>query len=208
MDLKDQISEFKYAPGIWKQMEEFSVRKVFKEGEVVLREDANIQTIPIVMRGSLRVMRTEEDGREILLYYLGTGESCVMSILGGIHQETSKVKAIAEEETEIMLVPASKINRLLREHPEWMKYFFRIYHERFVELLDVVNAIAFRKMDERLLMLLQKKCEFTGNKILQVTHEQLANELGTSRVVVSRLLKQMQDENLVILGRNKITLIR
>ena len=152
-------------------------------------------------------MRTEEDGREILLYYLGAGESCIMSILGGIHQETSKVKAIAEEKTKVLLVPANRMTMLLREHPEWMNYFFRIYHERFIELLEVVNAIAFRKMDERLLMLLHKKSDFTGSNLLLVTHEQLANELGTSRVVVSRLLKQMQEEKLVILGRNKITLL-
>lgn len=152
-------------------------------------------------------MRTEEDGREILLYYLGTGESCIMSILGGIHQEASKVKVIAEDKTEILFVPAHKMVMLLQEHPEWMKYIFRIYNERFIELIEVINAIAFRKMDERLLMLLRKKCKLTDSHILPVTHEQLSNELGTSRVVVSRLLKQMQEENLVILGRNKITLI-
>lgn len=202
------IEEFKYSPAIWEKLKEYSVLKVFTEGEVILREDANIQFIPIVVTGSLKVMRTEEDGREILLYYLGAGESCVMSILGGIHQEPSKVKAIAEEETEVLLVPANRMTMLLNEHPEWMKYFFRIYHERFIELLEVINAIAFRRMDERLLMLLRKKCEFTGSNILSVTHEQLANELGTSRVVVSRLLKQMQEENLVLLGRNKITLIQ
>jgi len=207
MNSIDHIEEFKYSPEIWEKLKEYSVRKVLKEGEVILREDANIQFIPIVVTGNLKVMRTEEDGREILLYYLGAGESCIMSILGGIHQETSKVKAIAEEKTEVLLVPAYKMTMLLSEHPEWMKYFFRIYHERFIELLEVVNAIAFRKMDERLLMLLRKKSEFTSFNILSVTHEQLANELGTSRVVVSRLLKQMQEEKLVILGRNKITLI-
>jgi CRP/FNR family transcriptional regulator len=152
-------------------------------------------------------MRTDEDGRELLLYYLKPGESCVMSILGGIHQETSKVKAIAEEKAEVLMVPVNKMVSLLGEHPEWMKYFFRIYHERFIELLDVVNAIAFKKMDERLLMLLRKKCDFAVNNILTITHEQLANELGTSRVVVSRLLKQLQEEKLVTLGRNKITLL-
>lgn len=207
MNLTDHIEEFKYSPEIWEKLKAYSIHKVFDEGEIILREDSSIQFIPLVVSGSLKITRTEEDGREILLYYLGVGESCVMSILGGIHQETSKVKAIAEEKTEVLLVPVFRMTMLLSEHPEWLKYFFRIYHERFTELLDVVNAIAFRKMDERLLMLLQKKNEFTGSNVLSVTHEQLANELGTSRVVVSRLLKQMQEENLVILGRNKITLI-
>ncbi len=207
VNLMDHIAEFKSSPEIWEKLKEYSTQKVFNEGEAILRENAYIQSIPIVMNGSLRVMRTEEDGREILLYYLGAGESCIMSILGGIHQETSKVKAIAEEKTEVLFVPVNKMALLLREHPEWLEYIFRIYHERFIELLDVVNAIAFRKMDERLLRLLRKKAEFTGSNNLSVTHEQLANELGTSRVVVSRLLKQMEEEKLVILGRNKLTLI-
>ena len=96
---------------------------------------------------------------------------------------------------------------LIKEFPEWLDYIFRLYHKRFEELLEVVNAIAFKKLDERLLNFIQRKCELTNNKSLQVTHEQLANELGTVRVVVSRLLKQMEEQGLVVLGRNKITLV-
>jgi len=130
-----------------------------------------------------------------------------MSFLGGIHHDTSKVKAIAEEETEILFIPVDKVSLLLKEYPEWLNYIFRLYHKRFEELLEVVNAVAFKKMDVRLLSLIKKKCELTKSNILLVTHEQLANELGTARVVVSRLLKQMEDENLVTLGRNKIFLM-
>jgi CRP/FNR family transcriptional regulator len=130
-----------------------------------------------------------------------------MSFLGGLHQDTSKVSAIAEEETEILFIPIDKVSLLIKEFPEWLDYIFRLYHKRFEELLEVVNAIAFKKLDERLLNFIQRKCELTNNKSLQVTHEQLANELGTVRVVVSRLLKQMEEQGLVILGRNKITLV-
>jgi CRP/FNR family transcriptional regulator len=152
-------------------------------------------------------MRTDDDGREILLYYIQSGESCIMSFLGGLHQDTSKVKAMAEEDTEILFIPIDKVRLLIREYPEWLDYIFRLYHKRFEELLDVVNAVAFKKMDERLLNFIRKKCELTHSHTLYVTHEQLANELGTARVVVSRLLKQMEDEGLVSLGRNKITLV-
>jgi CRP/FNR family transcriptional regulator len=130
-----------------------------------------------------------------------------MSFLGGLHQDTSKVSAIAEEETEILFIPIDKVSLLIKEFPEWLYYIFRLYHKRFEELLEVVNAIAFKKLDERLLNFIQRKCELTNNKSLQVTHEQLANELGTVRVVVSRLLKQMEEQGLVVLGRNKITLV-
>ena len=130
-----------------------------------------------------------------------------MSFLGGMHHDTSKVKAIAEEETEILFIPIDKVNLLIKEFPEWLDYIFRLYHKRFEELLEVVNAIAFKKLDERLLNFIQKKSELTGSRTILITHEQLANEMGTARVVVSRLLKQMEDEGLVLLGRNKIVLV-
>jgi CRP/FNR family transcriptional regulator, anaerobic regulatory protein len=203
----DNLSEFKSSPAIKEKLSAYGVAKTFSEGEIILNENAYIKAIPIVTRGSIRVMRTDEDGREILLYYIKTGESCIMSFLGGMHHDTSKVKAVAEEETEILFIPIDKVSLLIKEYPEWLDYIFRLYHKRFEELLEVVNAVAFKKMDERLLNFIKKKCELTHNKTINLTHEQLANELGTARVVVSRLLKQMEDEGLVKLGRNKISLV-
>lgn len=206
MELND-IIEFKSSPLIKEKLTEYGISKIFKEGEVILRENAYIKAIPIVTSGTIRVMRTEEDGREILLYYIKSGESCIMSFLGGMHYDTSKVKAIAEEETKILFIPIDKVSMLIKEFPEWLDYIFRLYHKRFEELLEVVNAIAFKKLDERLLNFIKKKCEVTKSHTLYITHEQLANELGSARVVVSRLLKQMEAEGLVELGRNKISLV-
>lgn len=203
----DNIAEFKSSPEIKEKLFEYGISKHFSEGEVILSENAYIKAIPIVTSGSIRVMRTDEDGREILLYYIRVGESCIMSFLGGIHNDTSKVKAIAEEESEVLFIPIDKISSLIKEYPEWLDYIFRLYHQRFEELLEVVNAVAFKKLDERLLDFIKKKCELTKSHTLYVTHEQLAGELGTARVVVSRLLKQMEDEGLVKLGRNKISLV-
>jgi CRP/FNR family transcriptional regulator, anaerobic regulatory protein len=204
---QDTLWEFNSSEEIKEKLFQYGIPKTFSEGDVILNENAYIKAIPIVTRGSIRVMRTDEDGREILLYYITSGESCIMSFLGGIHHDTSKVKAIAEEETEILFIPVDKVNLLIKEYPEWLDYIFRLYHKRFEELLEVVNAIAFKKMDERLLGLINKKCDLTKSSTIYVTHEQLANELGTARVVVSRLLKQMEDEHLVQLGRNKIFLM-
>jgi len=202
----ENIFEFKSSTKIKERLREYGIAKTFKEGDTILSENAYIKAIPIVTRGNVKVMRTDDEGREILLYYINPGESCIMSFLGGMHHDTSKVKAIAEEETEILFIPIEKVGALIKEFPEWLDYIFRLYHKRFEELLEVVNAIAFKKMDERLLNFIKKKCENTKSKTLNVTHEQLANELGTARVVVSRLLKQMEDEGLVKLGRNKISL--
>lgn len=201
------IVEFKSSAALREKLEEISFAKTFETGDVILREDSYIEAIPIVTQGSIRVMRTDEEGREILLYYIKAGESCIMSFLGGMHQDTSKVKAIAEEETEILFIPIDKVSLLIKEYPEWLDYIFRLYHKRFEDLLEVVNAVAFKKMDERLLNFIKKKSELTQNKTLHITHEQIANELGTARVVISRLLKQMEAQNLVQLGRNNISLV-
>ncbi|MBL7844462.1 MAG: Crp/Fnr family transcriptional regulator [Cyclobacteriaceae bacterium] len=200
-----EINELESSPKLKAKLEDFGMTKSFHEGDVIVNENAYIKSIPIVTKGSIRVLRTDEDGREILLYYIKAGESCIMSFLGGMHQDTSKVKAVAEEETEILFIPIDKVSLLIKEYPEWLDYIFRLYHKRFEELLDVVNAIAFKKLDERLLDFIHKKVELAKSNTLNITHEQLANELGTARVVVSRLLKRMEEEGLVTLGRNKIT---
>ncbi len=203
----DSISEFRSSPELKEKLQEYCVVKEYASGDIILNENANIRAIPMVAKGSIRVLRTDEDGREILLYYIKAGESCIMSFLGGIHHETSKVRAEVEEDAEIYFLPIDKVTQFIREYPQWLDYIFRQYHRRFEELLDVVNAIAFKKVDERLLLLLRKKAELTGSKTLLVSHEQMANELATARAVVSRLLKKLEEDGVVRLGRNKIELL-
>jgi CRP/FNR family transcriptional regulator len=196
----------KISPELKAKLSELGFEKTFEENEVILRESSYIKAIPIVLNGSIRVMRTEEDGREILLYYIKAGESCIMSFLGGIHDDTSKINAVAEEKTDLLLIPIDKISLLVKDFPEWLDYIFKLYHKRFEELLDVVDAIAFKKLDERILDFVKNKAKLSNSNVINLTHEQIANELGSARVVVSRLLKQLESEGVVELGRNKITL--
>ena len=207
MDDFQQLEVFKGSPKLAQQLQEYCIRKEYKSGEVILNEDAYIRSIPIVTKGALKVTRTEENGREILLYYLQEGESCMMSILGGLHQDTSKVKVQVEEDATILFLPVDKISLLIKEYPNWVEYIFQSYHKRFEELLEIINEISFKKVDERLLNLLRKKQKLTQSDSLKITHEQLANELGTVRVVISRLLKQLEEDGVVQLGRNKIILV-
>lgn len=207
MENLDQITEFKSSPELREKLYKYSIQKKYEEGSVILNENRSINSIPIVMKGILKVIRTEEDGREILLYYIKEGESCIMSFLGGLHHETCKVRVEVEEDAEILFLPMEKVSLFIKEYPQWLDYIFRLYHKRFEELLEIVNAIAFKKVDDRLLTLLHKKAELTKSKNIQITHEQLANELGTARVVVSRLLKQLEENGSIQLGRNKITLM-
>ncbi len=176
-------------------------------GQELLRENSYVHAIPILNSGLLGVYRTDQDGKEILLYYIKPGESCIMSFLSGIHNDTSKVKAVAEEDSELILIPVDKVSAWVKKYPEWTDYIFKLYHRRFEELLNVVNSIAFQRMDERLIEHLNKKASMTGSKELNVTHQQMADELGSSREVISRLLKQLEKEGKLRLSRNKISLL-
>ncbi len=181
--------------------------KRFPADSVILDINAYIKSIPIVLSGSIKVIRTDEEGREILLYYIKAGESCIMSFLASIHNDTSKIKAIVEEDAEVLLIPVSKAIQWIREFPEWTDFIFTLYQKRFEELLEVVNAVAFQKVDARLLHLLKQKSILFHSKEISVTHQQLADELGISRESVSRVLKQMENDKLISLGRNKISLM-
>ncbi len=207
MQTLDKIEAFRASPQLVEKLYQYGIVKHFKAGDIVLDDNAHISSIPIVTQGILKVFREEEDGREILLYYIKAGESCIMSFLGGLHNETSKVRAEVEEDAEILFIPIEKISFLIKEFPQWLDYIFKLYHKRFEELLEVVNDIAFKKVDERLFDLLKKTAEVTGSHTIAMTHEQLAQKLGTARVVVSRLLKQLEDSGMVKLGRNKIELL-
>ncbi|HTO17262.1 MAG TPA: Crp/Fnr family transcriptional regulator [Edaphocola sp.] len=201
------IEEFRKSPELLHKLEEYGILKEFEAGKVLLNENSPIRSIPIVINGLLKVSKTEEDGKEIFLYFIKPGESCIMSFLGGLHNERSKVSAIAEEDSEILFLPVDKVSLFVKEFPQWVDYIFRLYHKRFEDLLEVVNAIAFKKVDERLLDLLKKLSEMNLSDTILITHEQLANKLGTARVVVSRLLKKLEEDGMVQLGRNKIVLV-
>lgn len=207
MDQIEVISEFKASDELMDELKKDGIIKQLSEGELMLNESSRIHFIPIILSGSIKVFQTDDDIKEILLYYLKPGETCIMSVMGGFYDEKSKVKAVANEASEVLMVPVEKIGVLMKKHPEWINYILKAYHQRFDELLDVVNAIAFKKMDDRLLHFLRKRAEVGRSLELNITHEEIANELGTARVVISRLLKQMEKESLVALGRNRITLL-
>ncbi len=190
-----------------KEIEDSGNLKHFEAGETIVNMDSYIKHIPVVISGSIKVIRTEEDGREILLYYLTPGESCIVSILAGMKNETSKIKAIVEEDADIMLIPSDKAKEWVKKYPDWTEFIFDLYQKRFEELLDVVNSVAFQKIDTRLLHLIKQKTQLYNSKEISVTHQQLADELGITREATSRVLKQMEKDHLLILSRNKIELL-
>ncbi len=189
-----------------KEVQANSQRKNFSAETVLVQSNSYVRSIPVVLSGSIRMMRQDEDGREILLYYIKPGESCIMSFLAGIHDDTSKISAVIEEDAEILMVPVAKASEWVKVYPEWADFIFKLYHKRFEELLSVINAVAFQKLDDRIVQLLKKKAGIYQSKEINITHQQLAEELGTTREVISRLLKQMEKQQMVTLSRNKISL--
>ena len=181
--------------------------KSFPAETIILDIQSYIKSIPIVLSGSIKVIKTDEDGQEILLYYIKPGESCIMSFLAGLHNDKSKIKAVVEEDAEVLLIPIEKAGQWIKEFPEWTDFIFTLYQKRFEELLEVVNAVAFQKLDARLLNLLNQKADLFHSKEISITHQQLADELGTTREVVSRVLKQIEKSKLITLSRNKISLM-
>lgn len=180
--------------------------KMFGEGDTIVSEHSFTRSVPIVIRGRVKVVRSDEI-RELVLYYLQPGDGCVMSFMAALFNETQSVRMVADETCEVAFVPIDKVKKAMLDQPALLTYMFQIYHKRFSELLDLVDAIAFKKMDDRLLQYLERKSELTGSRTIQLTHEQIALELGTAREVVSRLLKQMESKGLVVLSRNKIDLV-
>ncbi|MDR6514688.1 Crp/Fnr family transcriptional regulator [Chryseobacterium camelliae] len=194
-------------PELKKEIAESRDLKLFPAGTVILDMDSYVNYIPLVMSGSVKVVRTEEDGREILLYYLIPGESCISSILSGLTQGTSKIKAVVEEDAEILMLSLVKAKEWLTKYPEWSVFVFELYHKRFEDLVMMVNSIAFQKVDTRILNLLNQKSKLYKSKELHVTHQQLADELGITREAVSRVLKLIESEGKIKLSRNKISLL-
>lgn len=200
-------AEFSMSSTLLEKLKKEGTIKTFAPDTVLIDENDYIKFVPIVLNGSIKVFKLDEDDREMLLYYIKPGESCVMSFLGATCNGTSKIKAVVEEEAEVLLLPVHKATDLIRENPQWIQFIFELYNMRFEELLSVVNAIAFQKVDVRLWELLKTKVKMLKTEELSMTHQQIADELGTAREVVSRLLKQLERDKKISLGRNKIKIL-
>ena len=175
-------------------------------GTVMLEPGGYVRFIPLLVSGSIKVFRQGGDGGEILLYYVFPKETCAMSLTCCMANQQSNVKVIAEEDTTIIAVPLSKSDEWFTQFPTWKQFIMQSYAHRFEELLKAIDGVAFFKVDERLHQYLIEKSNLFKSTIVQLSHQQIAEELNTSREVVSRMLKQLENRGLLTTGRNKITL--
>ncbi|MBT8179747.1 MAG: Crp/Fnr family transcriptional regulator [Eudoraea sp.] len=194
MDSANSTS-FNY-PLLFKKMAEVGEHQKISKGTEILREGQFVKVIPVVQKGLIKVYTRYED-RELLLYYIRPNESCIMSFSASINNEPSQVFAVTEEDTEALLLPVREVQSLVKDNPNGNRFFFQQYKARYAELLDTIHHVLFSKMDSRLYQHLRDKTKLKGENPLQMSHQQLANELGTVREVVSRVLKKLEGEGLV-----------
>ena len=163
--------------------------------------------VPIVLSGSVKIMRPDEDAGELLLYYLNPTDSCALSISSLLSGDVSPILAVVEEKARILMIPVEQAEDWMGRYATWRRFVFQTYQKRFDALLQTLDSVAFRQLDERLLAYLDQKANLANGRHLYITHETIARDLNTSREVISRLLKQLERRGLVQLSRNKISLV-
>jgi len=175
--------------------------------ETTLLKTGNyVRSIPLVVKGLVKVSRIEDD-KELLLYYIHPGEMCIMSFSACCSNSASLIEATAPEETRLLLIPSDKLRQWITTYPEFNFYVYEMFNKRYLDLMDTINQLIFNRLDERILLYLKEKALHTGNKQLSVTHQQIASDMGTVREVISRLLKKLERENKILTGRNQVTVL-
>lgn len=197
-----------FEPALITEMYQFGELRQFKEGELIMDYGKYIRYMPLILKGTIKVLRKDENGKELLLYYLSNNESCSMAYSCCIEAKKSEIKAIAEEDVELIAIPHNKLDDWLCKYPSWKNYIMRSFNERFLELLKNIESIAFHQLDERLIAYLHGKKQVAGSNVIKASHYLIADELATSRVVISRLLKQLENDGRIILYRNEIKLLK
>jgi len=197
-----------FEPALVKEIYQYGDLLHFAEGDVIMDYGKYIRMMPLIVKGSIKVMRKDDAGNEILLYYLSAGESCSMAYSCCMEAKKSVVKAIAEDDVELIAIPQVKLDEWLCKYSSWKNYIMRGFNERLLEMIKSIESIAFHQLDERLLHYLKEKQRLSGSSLVKTSHYTIADDLHTSRVVISRLLKQLENDGRVILYRNEIKLLK
>lgn len=177
------------------------------EGDILMDIGSKITTVPMIISGSVKVMREDEEGNELLLYYLNRGETCAMSLTCCMAYKRSEIRAVAQEDLTMLSIPVEYMDEWMK-YRDWRSFVMNTYRMRFEELLEAIDSLAFQKMDERLLKYLHEKAQSLNLQVIHISHQDIAVDMNSSREVISRILKQMEIKKLLKLGRNNIELLQ
>lgn len=205
MDWKKLFPQFE--PELIEILDKNALERVFHPGEVIVRSGQYIKSTVLVISGRIKIYRENDEGGEFLIYYLGPGEACAVSLICALQAQTSEITAKAIEETEVLMLPVNLMDELMIKFKSWSHFVIQTYRARFDEMLTVIDNIAFRNMDERLEFYLKRAKTDAGQTSLNLTHQQIADDLNSSREVISRLLKKMEQLGKIKLNRNSIEII-
>jgi len=195
-------------PALLSEIEAKSTLVNVKPGDVMLVVGQPVWGIPLVVGGTFKVARVNNEGQELLLYYVRSGETCPMSFTSWMTTQISSITSTAEEESQVYVVPGTIADDWMNLYPSWKKFIMTTILDGFSQVVKSIDDVAFKKTDERLVSYLKEKSKISGSSLVNLTHQQIANELGTNRVVISRLLKRLENEGRVLLYRNQIKLLR
>lgn len=174
---------------------------------VLVEIGSYVKVIPLVIKGTIKVLREDDDGNELFLYFLNPGQGCAMTLNCCMANKPSAIRAIAEDDSELLAIPVDYMDKWMKQYQGWKNFVLQTYSDRFEELLHTIDSIAFMQMDERLVKYLKNKAAATKTRVFKITHQQIAYDLNSSREVISRLLKQLEKLGRIKLGRNHIELI-
>lgn len=208
--MRDQIKKTfpSFSNELIADIEENDSIQSFETGTTIMRTGQYIKNTVLVIKGKIKVYREGEDGGEFFMYYLQPGQACAISMVCATKNEKSQVMAKVVEDVELIMVPLALMDKWMMKHRSWYEFVIYTYRSRFEEVLEVIDSIAFRAMDERLEFYLKRHRDACGCNDLKLSHQEIASELNTSREVISRLLKKMEQRHLLKLHRNHIELIK
>lgn len=206
MSVKTAIEEKfpQFEPALKEKLAEICTYREFKAGESMMQTGQYFKSTMLILDGRVKLYREGEDGGEFFMYYLQGGNACALSLICATRQKTSEVMAKAVENTKVLLLPIDQMDELMRSYKSWYHFVLETYRTRFEEVLQVVDQVIFKGLDERLLFYLKNQREKLGTTELKLTHQEIANDLGSSREVISRLLKKMEQKGFVQLHRNSL----
>ncbi|WP_299602824.1 Crp/Fnr family transcriptional regulator [uncultured Aquimarina sp.] len=189
------------------EINKVAIAKEVHEGTELIRSGSYIKSMPLIIHGAIKILREDQDGDELLLYFLEKGDTCAMTLSCCIGHHKSEIKAIAEMDSKLVMIPVEKMEEWTTKYKSWRNFVFESYHKRLMEAIETIDSIAFLKMDERLLKYLKDKTKISNDPLISTTHQQIAYDLHSSRVVISRLLKKMEKEGIIKLNRNSIEIL-
>ncbi len=178
-----------------------------REGDRLIDFGQYIKTMPLLINGAIKIMREDFDEGELLLYFLEKGDTCAMSLACCMGDKKSEIRAVAENNGLVAMIPVQKMEEWMGKYKSWRAFVFETYNNRFNELLTAIDNIAFMHMDDRLIHYLEETSKVNNSKIINKTHQEIAHALNSSRVVISRLLKALENDGRIILNRNNIELL-